>query len=138
MASGYHDRRPFGTLEAVFYHLVGILCRWAFQCNITSRPLAEQRTSQGSATSSRRPARASASCRMMRPLFSICGKYVDLHRPQIEALAKALLADGIVKANGIRRILGRRTMPVRSVIFEVVAALEHAELERSVAVLVGR
>jgi hypothetical protein len=77
--------------------------------------------------------------RIMRPLISICGKYVELHRPQIDALAKALLADGIVKAKGIRRILGRRTMPVRSVIFEVVAALEHAELEeqRSVAVSVG-
>jgi hypothetical protein len=40
--------------------------------------------------------------RILRPLISICGKYVDLHRPRIDALAKALLADGIVNAKGIR------------------------------------
>jgi hypothetical protein len=68
--------------------------------------------------------------RIMRPLVLICDRYVDMHRSQIDALAKALLADSrIVKAKDIRRILRRRTMPVRSVIFEVVAALEHAELE---------
>jgi hypothetical protein len=75
---------------------------------------------------------------IMRPLISICGKYVDLHRPQIDALAKALLADGIVKAKGIRRILGRRTMPVRSVIFEVVGALQHAELDVVIPCREGR
>jgi len=86
------------------------------------------------------PEGSARSRRIMRPLISICGKYVHLHRPQIDALVEALLADGIVKQDGIRRILGRRTMPPRSVIFEVVSALERAELEeqRSVAVLVGR
>jgi hypothetical protein len=60
------------------------------------------------------------------------------------ALPEQLAAMGysVVMTGTSERVTGagRRTMPVRSAIFEVVGALERAELEeqRSVAVLVGR
>jgi hypothetical protein len=61
--------------------------------------------------------------RTLEPLISICRRHIENHWPQVDALAKALLADGkIVKAKDIRRILGPRTMPPRKVIFELASA----------------
>jgi hypothetical protein len=66
---------------------------------------------------------------ILNPLIWICDRLVEAQRHRIDALAQALLADGKVVQADIRRILGQRTTPVRSVIFEVLAALEHADLE---------
>jgi hypothetical protein len=62
---------------------------------------------------------------MLAPLAAICARQIDAHRTLIETLANALLGGHLVKAKDISRILGRRTVPVRSIVFEVVAALEH-------------
>lgn len=63
--------------------------------------------------------------RTLAPLAAICARQIDAHRTPIEALANELLAGRIVTAKDILRIVGRRTFPVRSIVFEVVAALEH-------------
>ena len=65
--------------------------------------------------------------RILPPLIQICQRHIDSHWPQIDALAKALLADGkIVKARDIRRILGPRTVPLRKIISEVARSLNSA------------
>src|SRR3954449_11891559 len=68
---------------------------------------------------------------MLAPLAAICARQIDAHRTLIETLANALLGGHLVKAKDISRILGRRTVPVRSIVFEVVGALErrHAALQ---------
>jgi hypothetical protein len=60
----------------------------------------------------------------MRPLGLICAGLVRLHHREIDAVATALLRDRKLDGKKIHRILGRRTMPVRSAIFIVLAALE--------------
>ena len=47
-----------------------------------------------------------------------------MHRPQIDALAQALLAREKIGQREINEMLRPRTMPVRDVVDEVVAALE--------------
>jgi hypothetical protein len=64
---------------------------------------------------------------MLRPLNGACGTLVETHWPKIEALAEALLADGrIVERKEIRRILGRRPMPLRDTIFGIARRVAEA------------
>jgi hypothetical protein len=60
----------------------------------------------------------------MRPLVLICAGLVQTHRRHVDAVATALLRDHNLDGKKIHRILGRRTMPTRSVIFIALAALE--------------
>jgi len=72
--------------------------------------------------------------RVLGPLAGICARQIDAHRTRIAALANALRAGRIVKPKEILSTMGRRKFPVRSIVFEVVAALEHllgAALQRS-------
>src|SRR3954447_19463823 len=64
---------------------------------------------------------------MLAPLAAICARQIDAHRTPIVALANALRAGRIVKAQDILSTVGRRKFPVRSIVFEVVAALEHLQ-----------
>jgi hypothetical protein len=68
----------------------------------------------------------------LKPLILNCQGHVDRHWFQIEALAKALLADGrIVRATEIRSILGPRTVPLRKIISGAASALNgHKSAQR--------
>ena len=59
----------------------------------------------------------------LRSPVLICAGLVQMHQRHVDAVATALLREGHLDAMGIRRILGRRTMSVRSVIFIALCAL---------------
>lgn len=65
----------------------------------------------------------------LRSPVLICAGLVQLHQRHVDAVATALLRDGHLDAMGIRRILGRRTMSARSVIFIALCALEDGRTE---------
>ncbi len=55
-------------------------------------------------------------------LARVCHHYLGEHWHHVEAIANALLSDGILKSKDIRRILGKRTIPLRKVVGKIAEA----------------